>query len=61
MLLTREKLEIEEMSLNIRDCEMRYSDLYVETRTAGWRTNAMHLISSIEQEKQDSYSRKSEK
>ena len=58
---TREKLEREEMSLNIRDCEMRYNDVYVETRTAGWRTNARHLISSIEQEKQDSCSRKSEK
>ena len=40
---------------------MRYSDLYVETRTAGWRTNARHLISTIEQEKQGSFSKKSEK
>ena len=28
---------------------MRCNDLYVETRTAGWRTNARHLICTIEQ------------
>ena len=39
-------------------CEMRYNDSYVEKITGGWRTNAMNLISTIAQAKQDAALRK---